>query len=275
MYITTENGLIWAPKRPRHDIYSQCTLYDCVYYYGYTMADLLGDYPIWDEEKREWLNNEIYLYFEQREIGPETPAKFASFAGRVMNRVMPRVNSIAAFALDSSSYQWRNASENVTTREGSSTGEDSRISVSSNDATDEAEYGSTVTETKNLTTGVSASTNSKASVLQSDTPQTQITGNHNYMTALQETGSSGSSSSSTSETGTDASAKTGTDTMTTEASASNSSSGSQSEEHEDVITQLGRGVPYSELASQWAETMPDLLGIIFESLESCFVQVFE
>lgn len=229
-------------------MYSQCTLYDCIEHYGYTMPELLGTYPIWDESKREWLNDEIYLYFENREIGPETPQQFASYAGRAMNRIMPRVNSIAAFALEGSS-DWQVSSSSTSEQATSSTGQNSSSATT------------TSTRTPDLETQTDATSGSKATVLSSDTPQVQLSGLENYMTQLNETGSEGESSSTVTQTGTETSSGTTSGTSSTEGETTSSG------------TVTTSNAQLSELAGNWAQTMPDLLGLIFEALESCFVQV--
>lgn len=54
----------------------------------------LQDYPIFDEEYRETLNNNIlYAYFED-EIGLETPELFKVYLNRTMNRIMPYYNNL-------------------------------------------------------------------------------------------------------------------------------------------------------------------------------------
>ena len=238
---------------PHFSIVRPPTLYDIVERFGYTISDLLGNYPIWDETKREWLNNEIYEYFEYREIGAETSEMFASFIRRRMNRIMPRVNSIAAFAL-AGSNQWDvTAIENATSS-----------GTSSSESTSETDYGRTDTETRDLASTQESETETKATALQSDTPQTRITSTENYMTALSETGSSGTSSSSGTDTGTDTRVASGTDTIGT------TSEGERADESERIL----KSGQLSELANNWANTMPDLLGLIFEQLENCFMQVY-
>ena len=213
------------------------TLYDLVELYGCTFTDLFGNYPIWDEQWRDWLNQEIYAYFEYREIGTETAEMFAKFATRRMNRIMPKVNSIAAFAL-SGSTDWQSTARDHSTLDSETT------------------YGRTNTETRNLAGSSSTSNTAKSTALQSDTPQTALTSTENYMTALAETGSSGSASTTTTDTGTDINATSGKDSTANESNR-NLSAG-----------QL------SELASNWVATMPDLLALVFESLENCFMQVY-
>lgn len=54
----------------------------------------LKDYPIFSEEYREHLNSMIIQHFYFREIGLETPAKFAFFMKRKMNEIMWRYNKL-------------------------------------------------------------------------------------------------------------------------------------------------------------------------------------
>ena len=54
----------------------------------------LQDYPIFDENYRQTLNNNIlYAYFED-EIGLETPELFKIYLNRTMNRIMPYYNNL-------------------------------------------------------------------------------------------------------------------------------------------------------------------------------------
>lgn len=237
------------------------TLYDVVNRFGYTMGDLLGNYPIWDETKRDWLNGEIYDYFAYREIGPETAPMFAAYAGRVMNRIMPRVNSIAAFAL-AGSEDWDVSSVETShgTNEQSSTSSGTRTDSGTSKLVDTYDRANT---SENETTS-----ESKATAISSETPQVMLSSTENYMTNGTESGSTGTGTSSTS----------GTDTGTVEHDQTTSGTGtSSSSDQATGETDMERTVKagqLSELASNWASTMPDLLGLVFEALESCFCQVF-
>lgn len=54
----------------------------------------LQEYPIFDENYRETLNNNIlYAYYED-EIGLETPELFKVYLNRTMNRIMPYYNNL-------------------------------------------------------------------------------------------------------------------------------------------------------------------------------------
>lgn len=72
------------------------TLWDCVNLYGEPYEEYLSDYPIWDEDKRSWLNERIFEHFAYREIAQETPAKHLFYMRRTMLEMMPPLNKIFA-----------------------------------------------------------------------------------------------------------------------------------------------------------------------------------
>lgn len=54
----------------------------------------LQDYPIFDENYRTTLNNNILYYYYEDEIGLETPELFKTYLNRTMNRIMPYYNNL-------------------------------------------------------------------------------------------------------------------------------------------------------------------------------------
>ena len=54
----------------------------------------LNDYPIFDENYREILNNNILYYYYEDEIGLETPELFKIYLNRTMNRIMSYYNNL-------------------------------------------------------------------------------------------------------------------------------------------------------------------------------------
>lgn len=54
----------------------------------------LNDYPIYDEDYRQVLNNKIINHFYLREIGAETPDRFNFYLGRKMREIMPYYNQM-------------------------------------------------------------------------------------------------------------------------------------------------------------------------------------
>lgn len=75
------------------------TLRDCVELYGMDWQQTMGDYPIFDEGKREWLNARIYEHFAYREIAQETPSDHFRLIRRTMHEMMPALNPMFS-ALD-------------------------------------------------------------------------------------------------------------------------------------------------------------------------------
>lgn len=76
------------------------TLYDVVELYGGDWDEAMGDYPIWDEGKRDWLNGMVYEHFAYREIAQETGTDHLRLVRRTMREMMPSLNPMFA-ALDS------------------------------------------------------------------------------------------------------------------------------------------------------------------------------
>lgn len=68
------------------------TLHDCVELYGMDWNQTMGDYPVFDESKREWLNARIYEHFAYREIAQETPSDHFRLIRRTMHEMMPALN---------------------------------------------------------------------------------------------------------------------------------------------------------------------------------------
>ena len=54
----------------------------------------LQEYPIFDENYRETLNNNILYYYYEDEIGVETPELFKIYLNRTLNRIMPYYNNL-------------------------------------------------------------------------------------------------------------------------------------------------------------------------------------
>ncbi len=70
------------------------TLYDAVYLYGEDYGSAMSDYPIWDESKREWLNQMIFEHFQYRVCGQETAAYTLFLMRRTMRECMVHLNPV-------------------------------------------------------------------------------------------------------------------------------------------------------------------------------------
>lgn len=137
------------------------SLHDLVMLYGYDMGEILGDYPIWDEEKREWLNSMVYRHFAYREIAAETPQEYIFLMSRTMAEMSPAIMPLFK-ALDGE-FDILNSYENTSVSDGT---------------------GST-----------------KGKQLYSATPQTQLSGEENYATNLTDSESETENAQSTTSSG--------------------------------------------------------------------------
>lgn len=173
------------------------TLHDLVMLYGYDLGEILGDYPIWDEGKRDWLNGMIYRHFAYREIAAETAQEYAFLMARTMAEMSPSVMPLFR-ALDSeldilSGYETTSASNDTTTADGKQ--------------------------------------------LYSATPQTQLSGDENYATNINDT---------TNET-----------------------------ESAQTTTSSGRNTPVGDMLTSWMQSVNNALYIVYNGLEPLHQQVFE
>lgn len=108
------------------------TLYDIIDY-NYDLG--LGDYPIWDENKRVWLNDQIINHFLFREIACETPAQFIFYLNRRMNEHMHEMNPLFDLLEDVTGEDLRRTGKYSNDSEGKGTGStasDSHSYVSTN-----------------------------------------------------------------------------------------------------------------------------------------------
>lgn len=129
-------------------------LHDCLELYGEpVITDGLSTYPIWDETKREWLNDQIIRHFRYRRIGSETAAQFAYYLNDTMHAIMRTLNPIFK-ALDD------------------------EIDILDQYHTYDKGTGST---------NNTAETKATSGALQSTTPQTQLSQHENYATGLSKT----------------------------------------------------------------------------------------
>jgi hypothetical protein len=67
---------------------------------GFGLSLGLTDYPIFDEEYRNTLNNAIYQHFCYRQIAADTPQLFVFYLNRRMREQMPTYNAIYKKLLD-------------------------------------------------------------------------------------------------------------------------------------------------------------------------------
>lgn len=126
----------------------------------------MKDYPIYDENYREPLNNKIIEHFWFREIGLETPQLFRRFLNRRMNEIMPYYNQLYKSAL----LEFDPLSNYNMQTEGTTKAQ----------ADNKRDYKRTERSTSNASTETDNTTDSTARNLVSQTPQMQLSGHDDY-----------------------------------------------------------------------------------------------
>lgn len=137
-------------------------LNDVIDLYGTQIWDEENLYPIWNEEKREWLNGCITEHFRFRRIAQDTGTLFSFYLNRRMREMMPTINPIFQ-ALENEKLDATSSYSTTDTSEGSDT--------------------------------------SKSRQLYSATPQVQLSGEESYATNLTDNDSEGSNQATSTHEG--------------------------------------------------------------------------
>lgn len=132
----------------------------------------LRNYPIWDEGYRLSLNKKIIDRYWTREIGLETPNMFFHHLKRKMNEIMPYYNKL--YLTEQIKY-------------------DPLTNISMSTLNEQTSTDNTGTES---TADQNATSTSSATALDSNTPQTQLSGHEHYANALNKSDSEGTSQGS-------------------------------------------------------------------------------
>lgn len=207
------------------------TLYDLTQHYGYSIGDFVGTYPIWNEDKREWLNQRIYQHFMLREIAPETGELFAIYFTRRMNEIMPKFNPLFSAVERDIDILSQYGEEYTATY--SNTGSNDNKGSGKSDGTD--------------------TTASEGRVLNSTTPQTQLSAHEQYADALQDSTASGKNTSS--------------NTSTSESHTTKAEQGTSGH------TLKRTGNPADQITA-WAAASVAVLPLLFRELEPLFNQIW-
>lgn len=211
---------------------------------GMVGADHIGlsDYPIFDEQYREFLNAKIIDHYWYREIGLETVDMFIHQLRAKMREIMPYYN------------KWYQAENYMTDIDPLST-QDMRSTGSAHSHT-----GSTTTQkVSEKADSVSESVSrSKGRTVHSDTPQTMLSGNQDYATAASDNHSDADGTLSVHNKG------------SSESSADNTTSSGSGNE--------GRTWGYSghapALIDAWRSTFTNIDMMVIDELETLFMGIY-
>lgn len=207
-------------------------------------ADQIGlsDYPIFDEQYREFLNAKIIDHYWFREIGLETVDMFIRQLRAKMGEIMPYYNKW---------YQAENYMADIdplSTQDTHSTGSAHSHSSSSTKQRSSEKADNTTASTSK----------SKGRTVQSETPQTMLSGNQDYATAATDNHSTADGTNKVTGSG------------STESSADNSATaGSGNEMHS-----WGYSGHAPALIDAWRSTFANVDMMVIDELESLFMGIY-
>lgn len=211
---------------------------------GMVGADNIGlsDYPIFDEQYREFLNAKIIDHYWYREIGLETVDMFIRQLRAKMHEIMPYYNKW---------YQAENYMSDIdplSTRDMHSKG-----SVNSH-----ASSSAKQTHGEKSSNLIKSESRSKARTVDSETPQTLLSGNQDYATAARDTHSGGDGVNDVKSSG---SSETVSD--------STNSAGSGNETHT-----WGYSGHAPALIDAWRGTFTNVDMMVIDELETLFMGIY-
>ena len=202
----------------------------------------LSDYPIFDEQYREFLNAKIIDHYYYREIGLESVDMFIRQLRTKMWEIMPYYN------------KWYAAEDRMADIDPLST-QDMHSTGSANSHASSSMKQKHGEKASNLTKSESRS---KARTVDSETPQTMLAGNQDYATAARDNHSSGDGTNDVKSSG---SSETSTD--------STNSAGSGNESHSWGYTGHAPA-----LIDAWRATFANIDMMVIDELESLFMGIY-
>ena len=211
---------------------------------GMVGADHIGlsDYPIFDEQYREFLNEKIIDHYWYREIGLESVDMFIRQLRTKMNEIMPYYN------------KWYQAEDVMADINPLSTQDmHSKTATRSHSSSSSKQKRS---ETADSTTG--STSKSKGRTVQSETPQTMLSGNQDYATSASD---NHSDVDGTQEVHGSGSAETSAD--------NSASAGSGNETHT-----WGYSGHAPALIDAWRSTFANIDMMVIDELESLFMGIY-
>lgn len=202
----------------------------------------LSDYPIFDEQYREFLNAKIIDHYYYREIGLETVDMFIHQLRTKMAEIMPYYN------------KWYRAEDMMADINPLST-QDMHSKGSANSHASSFMKQKHGEKSSNLIKGVSST---KSRTVDSETPQTMLAGNQDYATAARDNHSSGDSTNDVKSSG---SSETSADTT--------NSAGSGNESHT-----WGYSGHAPALIDSWRSTFANIDMMVIDELETLFMGIY-
>lgn len=258
----------------------------------------LDDYPIFDENYRELLNQKIINHYYFREIGMETAELFKRYLNQTMREIMPYYNQLYKSELLEFN-PFYNVDKTVTADKnnnhvsdfiGNVTGKNQQITDSENNQINNSkQQTSTSANSVGESVGNSTTTDKNKNVA-SDTPQGFLSinsiDNNTYATTAEmtkaESISNNKATSNNSENGitdqttadeTKATANSESN-ATTKTDTTNKTTSNDFENYVNHVVGKSEGETYSEMLIKFRETFLNIDMMIIDELKTCFMMIY-
>lgn len=258
----------------------------------------LKDYPIFDENYREPLNQKIINHYYFREIGFETAELFKRYLNNTMNEIMPYYNQL--FKSELLEFNpFYNVDETVTADKnnnsvsdfvGNISGKNTQTADTENTQTNNGKQQTTTAATSTGESVGNSTTTNKNKNVSSDTPQGFLSinsiENETYASAA-EMGNAESINNSkatsnnaengiTDQTTADETKATGNSksNATTETDTANKTTSNDFENYISHVIGKSEGETYSEMLMKFRETFLNIDMMIIDELKTCFMMIY-
>ena len=258
----------------------------------------LKDYPIFDENYREALNQKIINHYYFREIGMETAELFKRYLNNTMREIMPYYNQLYKsellefnpfYNVDKTVTADKN-NNSVSDFVGNISGKNTQTADTENTQTNNGKQQTTTAATSTGESVGNSTTTNKNKNVSSDTPQGFLSinsiENETYASAA-EMGNAESINNSkatsnnaengiTDQTTADETKATGNSksNATTETDTANKTTSNDFENYISHVIGKSEGETYSEMLMKFRETFLNIDMMIIDELKTCFMMIY-
>ena len=258
----------------------------------------LKDYPIFDENYREPLNQKIINHYYFREIGMETAELFKRYLNNTMREIMPYYNQLYKsellefnpfYNVDKTVTADKN-NNSVSDFVGNISGKNTQTADTENTQTNNGKQQTTTAATSTGESVGNSTTTNKNKNVSSDTPQGFLSinsiENETYASAAEmgnaESINNSKATSNNSETGmtdqttADETKATGNSksNATTETDTANKTTSNDFENYISHVIGKSEGETYSEMLMKFRETFLNIDMMIIDELKTCFMMIY-
>lgn len=258
----------------------------------------LDDYPIFDENYRELLNQKIINHYYFREIGMETAELFKRYLNQTMREIMPYYNQLYKsellefnpfYNVDKTITADKN-NNHVSDFIGNVTGKNQQTTGSENNQINNSKQQTTTAANSVGESVGNSTTTDKNKNVASDTPQGFLSinsiDNNTYATTAEmtkaESINNSKATSNNSENGItdqttadETKATTNSESnATTETDTTNKTTSNNFENYVNHVVGKSEGETYSEMLIKFRETFLNIDMMIIDELKTCFMMIY-